>query len=148
MSRMGSHRRVLGCDPPSRVHSILSRSTFVNSINLLAMTLLDRSGLWMLGGFLMLGWVLARMTVQRRRARVRQRQEDREIQSRLDATNASALPLSDAPPETQRWQVAMFDLQRELKGELDSRIAVTQSLIRQLDQRIARIEKLQGKEVS
>lgn len=99
----------------------------------------------MLGGFLMLGWVLARMTVQRRRSRVRQKQEDREIQKRLNATNVSALPLSDAPQETQRWQVAMFDLQRELKGELDSRIAVTQSLIRQLDQRIATIEQLQEK---
>ncbi|TWT97435.1 hypothetical protein [Neorhodopirellula pilleata] len=110
------------------------------------MTLQDRSGLWMLGGFLLLGWVLARMTVQRRRNRVRQQHEDREIQRRLNATSASALPLSDAPPETQRWQVAMFDLQRELKGELDSRIAVTQSLIRQLDERIATIEQLQKKQ--
>lgn len=108
-----------------------------------AMTLLDRSGLWMLGGFLILGWVLARMTVQRRKARVRQDREHRDMQTKLDSTRKTALPLSDAPPETQRWQVAMFDLQRELKGELDSRIAVTQSLIRQLDQRIAKIENLE-----
>ena len=107
------------------------------------MTIVDRSGLWMLGGFVMLGWVLARTTVARRRKRVRHKQEDHEIRRRLDATNETALPLSDAPPETQRWQVAMFDLQRELKGELDSRVAVTQSLIQQLDQRIAKIEQLE-----
>lgn len=110
----------------------------------LSMTLMDRGGLWMVAGFLILGWVLARMTVKRRRNRVRQKQEDRDVQKRINSTSVSALPLSDAPPETQRWQVAMFDLQRELKGELDSRIAVTQSLIRQLDQRIATIERLEA----
>ncbi|SMP50571.1 hypothetical protein SAMN06265222_103128 [Neorhodopirellula lusitana] len=111
----------------------------------LSMTLMDRSGLWMLGGFAMLGWVLARMTVQRRKRRLQDDRENRETQRRLDSNHSSALPLSDAPVETQRWQVAMFDLQRELKGELDSRIAVTQGLIRQLDQRIARMDELEQK---
>ncbi|MCM2373033.1 hypothetical protein [Aporhodopirellula aestuarii] len=108
-----------------------------------AMAIVNRSGLWMLAGFLLLGWVMARMTVQRRRRRVRQNGEDREIQRRLDAKVSTALPLSDAPIEVQRWQVAMFDLQRELKGELDSRIAITQSLMRQLDQRIAVLQELE-----
>ncbi|EMI56143.1 hypothetical protein [Rhodopirellula sallentina] len=107
-----------------------------------ATALVDRNGLWMLAGFLLLGWVMARMTVQRRRRQIRQRGEEREIQRRLDKTSSTALPLSDAPVEVQRWQVAMFDLQRELKGELDSRIAVTQSLMRQLDQRIAVLQEM------
>jgi hypothetical protein len=127
------------------LHHLHDLSTSMPAMSLLSMTLFDRSGLWMLGGFLMLGWVLARTTVQRRKRRVHQSQEDREMKMRMQSTKSSALPLSDAPPETQRWQVAMFDLQRELKGELDSRIAVTQSLIRQLDQRIATIERLEEK---
>lgn len=109
---------------------------------LIAMALIDRSGMWMLAGFLLLGWVLARMTVQRRKRGVRQKNEDREMQRRFDSDRPTALPLSDAPVELQRWQVAMFDLQRELKGELDSRIAITQALMRQLDQRIAVLQEL------
>ena len=109
----------------------------------IAVTLIDRSGLWMLAGFLLLGWVMARMSLQRRKARIDQRSEEHEVRRRLSSDRPKSLPLSDAPIETQRWQVAMFDLQRELKGELDSRIAITQSLIRQLDQRIAQIESLQ-----
>ncbi|MFG0255706.1 MAG: hypothetical protein ACF787_11535 [Rhodopirellula sp. JB053] len=111
----------------------------------IAMALVERNGLWMLAGFLLLGWVMARMTVQRRRRQIRQRGEEREIQRRLDKTTSTALPLSDAPVEVQRWQVAMYDLQRELKGELDSRIAVTQSLMRQLDQRIAVLQEMNKK---
>jgi hypothetical protein len=55
----------------------------------------------------------------------------------------TAVPLCDAPPETQRWQGALFDLQRELKAELDTRIAVVQSLVGQADQRIARLESME-----
>lgn len=109
---------------------------------LLALAINNLGGMWMLAGFLLLGWVLARMTVQRRKRSIRQRGEDREMQRRLDTSRPTALPLSDAPVELQRWQVAMFDLQRELKGELDSRIAITQALVRQLDQRIAVLQEL------
>jgi hypothetical protein len=105
---------------------------------------LERSSLWMLAGFVLLGWVMARMTIRRKKNAVRQGRDDRETQRRLARTRPTSLPLSDAPEETQRWQVAMFDLQRELKGELDSRIAITQSLIRQLDQRIQTLQQLQS----
>ncbi len=111
----------------------------------LSMAIANRSGLWMLAGFLLLGWVLARMTVQRKKRAARQRGEDQEMQRRLNSTRPTALPLSDAPVELQRWQVAMFDLQRELKGELDCRIAITQNLMQQLDQRIAMLNQLQEK---
>lgn len=60
----------------------------------------------------------------------------------MAADKKTALPLSDAPIETQRWQIALFDLQRELKGELDSRIAVIQMLMRQVDEKIAKLESL------
>lgn len=115
------------------------------SVPMLSMSLIDRGGLWTLVGFVILGWVMARMTVQRRKRRVRDERDDKEMKARFDSTSSTALPLSDAPLQTRRWEVAMFDLQRELKGELDSRIAVTQSLIRQLDQRIATIKQLEEK---
>ena len=51
----------------------------------------------------------------------------------------------DAPAETQRWQVALFDLQRELKAELDTRISVVHSLMRQLDDRIERLSVLENR---
>ena len=49
------------------------------------------------------------------------------------------MPLADAPVETLRWQAAMFDLQRDLKAELDTKIAVVQSLLREVDQRLAKL---------
>lgn len=102
-----------------------------------------RGDLWMLAGFVLLGWVLARTTIRRRRRIHAAERENREMESRLQNERQTAAPLSDAPPETQRWQVAMFELQRELKGELDSRIAVVQGLTHRLEERIAAAEKLQ-----
>ena len=37
-------------------------------------------------------------------------------------------PLLDAPPEILRWQVEMHETARELKAELDTKIAVLQRL--------------------
>ncbi|MFG0264095.1 MAG: hypothetical protein ACF8AM_02960 [Rhodopirellula sp. JB055] len=106
----------------------------------------DRGTMWLVAGFLMLGWALARMTISRRKKAIQQRGESRETQRRLDSATKTALPLSDAPQETQRWQVAMFDLQRELMGDLDTRVAVVQSLIRQADQRIAMLQELERRQ--
>lgn len=38
-------------------------------------------------------------------------------------------PLRHAPVEIERWQVEMHDLARDLKGELDTKIAVLQRLV-------------------
>ncbi|KAA1261678.1 hypothetical protein LF1_42330 [Rubripirellula obstinata] len=100
--------------------------------------------LWMVAGFLILGWVLARRQMKmgkrvNREARAASR-ELKKIQTRKDPV----LPLSDAPPETQRWQVAMFDLQRELTAELDTRISIVQTLMNQADKRIERLEELEA----
>ncbi|MEO9595304.1 MAG: hypothetical protein ABJG45_27405, partial [Rhodopirellula bahusiensis] len=40
----------------------------------------DRGMLWLVAGFLLLGWVLARMTISRRRKAIQQRGESRETQ--------------------------------------------------------------------
>ncbi len=102
--------------------------------------------LWLVAGFILLGWVLARRQVKMRK-RVNQdaRAANRELNKIRNRTDP-AVPLCDAPPETQRWQAALFDLQRELKAELDTRIVVVQTLLRQADQRIAQLESMQGSE--
>ncbi|WP_235951489.1 hypothetical protein [Crateriforma spongiae] len=109
---------------------------------ILSMAELDRSSLLFLGGMVMLGWVLARRTIRSRRRSVRQQREMDHATAKIRGDHSTAVPLCDAPVETQRWQVAMFDLQRELKGDLDTRIAIVQTLLRQVDERIATLQSL------
>ena len=100
--------------------------------------------LWMVAGFLILGWVLARRQMKMgKRVNREARAANKELE-KVRQHRDPVLPLADAPPETQRWQVALFDLQRELKAELDTRIAVVQTLIRQVDQRIEHLETLES----
>jgi hypothetical protein len=100
--------------------------------------------LLMVAGFIMLGWVLARRQIRARDRAVRQARADDRDSHRGRESREPSLPLADAPAETQRWQVAMLDLQRELKADLDTRIAVVQALVRQADERIARLSSLQS----
>ena len=105
---------------------------------------MQQAQLLMVAGFVMLGWVLARRQIRfRKRANREGRAAQRAIQEIRERTEP-AVPLCDAPVETQRWQVAIFDLQRELKAELDTRIVIVQSLLRQLDQRIECLEATGG----
>ncbi len=107
---------------------------------------IEKAQLLMLAGFVMLGWVLARRQIRlRRRVNRDARAANKQLQAIRQRTEPAA-PLCDAPAETQRWQVAMFDLQRELKAELDTRIAVVHSLMRQLDARIERLSQLEQRQ--
>lgn len=104
----------------------------------------QRAQLLMVAGFVMLGWVLARRQIGLRKKVNRDaRASDRALRKIREHVDP-IMPLSDAPPETQRWQVALFDLQRELKADLDTRIVVVQTLLQQVDQRIAHLESLNG----
>ncbi|WP_201767083.1 hypothetical protein [Novipirellula maiorica] len=104
---------------------------------------MQQAQLLMLAGFVMLGWVLARRQIAlRKRVSQDSRAANRELKA-IQKRKDPVAPLSDAPVETQRWQVAMFDLQRELTAELDTRIAVVQTLLRQLDERIETLAKVQ-----
>lgn len=103
---------------------------------------MPQSQLLMVAGFVMLGWVLARRQIRgRRRAEQETRLANKAIEE-MRRHRQPSLPLGEAPVETQRWQVAMFDLQRELKGELDTRIAIVQALIREMDTRIERAGRM------
>lgn len=98
----------------------------------------------MVGGFIMLGWVLARRQIRmRKRVNKDARAANKAIKAIRDHKDP-AVPLCDAPIETQRWQTAMFDLQRELKAELDTRIVVVQTLLRQVDDRIQKLSRLEA----
>jgi hypothetical protein len=98
----------------------------------------------MVGGFVMLAWVLARRKI-RAGKKVHQdtKRANREIKLMREHKEPS-VPLSGAPVETQRWQAAMFDLQRELKAELDTRIIVVQTLLNQVDEKINQLNSLQS----
>lgn len=115
----------------------------IPSIDLLAE--MQNAQLLMVAGFIMLGWVLARRQIKMRKRVNRDTRAAKKALTAIREHREPAVPLSDAPPETQRWQVAMFDLQRELKAELDTRIVVVQTLMRQLDDRIVRLQELEKK---
>lgn len=51
------------------------------------------------------------------------------------------LALADAPPEITRWQVEMYQLSRDMKGELDTKMAVLQLLIRNANEASDRLER-------
>lgn len=98
----------------------------------------------MVGGFVMLAWVLARRKIRAgKRVNADTRRANKVIQSMREHKEPS-IPLSGAPIETQRWQAAMFDLQRELKAELDTRIIIVQTLLKQVDEKIDTLNNLQA----
>lgn len=105
---------------------------------------MPQAQLLMVAGFVMLAWVLARRQIRSRRRANQECQAANKALQRLRRGHSPAIPLNDAPEETQRWQVAMFDLQRELKAELDTRIAIVHTLLRQVDERIARLASLEA----
>jgi len=96
----------------------------------------------MVGGFVMLAWVLARRKIRAgKRVNADTRRANQAIQAMREHKEPS-IPLSGAPAETQRWQAAMFDLQRELKAELDTRIIIVQTLLKQVDEKIDTLNNL------
>ena len=46
----------------------------------------------------------------------------------------------DAPPDVTRWQVEMYETARDLKGEIDTKLAVLQILVRHANEASARLE--------
>ena len=97
-----------------------------------------QSQMMMLAGIVLLGWMLIRRQLRSRRRMHEHDLSSRELKCQLaKADKPTGIPLSSAPIETQRWQVEMMDLQRDLKAELDTKIVIVQALIRQADERIA-----------
>lgn len=107
-----------------------------------AESMMGRAQMMMFGGFVMLGWVLARRTLKnRKKSRAANRTANVEL-AKIRSSVPSVTPLVDAPKEVQRWQGAMHDLTRELSAELEGRIATVQSLIDQIDGAANGVERL------
>ena len=50
------------------------------------------------------------------------------------------LPLVDSPPEMTRWHVEMYEVARDIKGELNSKMIALQEMVRMADQASQRLE--------
>jgi hypothetical protein len=59
--------------------------------------------------------------------------------SKLD--NDRDVALADAPTEVTRWQVEMYELARETKAEIDTKLTVLQVLLRQTNEATARLDQ-------
>lgn len=103
------------------------------------------SQMMLLVGMILLAWILVRRNIKMRR---NSRAASRELKAQQAEVHkpVGGAPLADAPKEVLRWQASMFDLQRELKGELDTRILVVESLLRRVDQRIETLTALETQE--
>lgn len=102
----------------------------------------SRSQMMLLCGIALLIWVMFRSNIRSKQLR---RRDDAELtieRKKWQSRKQSGAPLADAPADVARWQAGMFDLQRELRAELDTRIAVVQSLVRLADQRIGVLQRL------
>lgn len=95
------------------------------------------SQMMLLAGMILLVWVLVRRNLKMRKAN---RKVSKDLNNLDRESKVSGAPLADTPTEVLRWQASMFDLQRELKGELDTKIVVVQSLLRQADQKLAQLQ--------
>jgi hypothetical protein len=101
-----------------------------------------RAQMMLLAGISLMIWVLFRRNIRARRNRRRQDAELRVERKKWAARATSGAPLADAPADVARWQSGMFDLHRELRADLDTKIAVVQSMVRLADQRIETLRNL------
>lgn len=103
----------------------------------------QQAQMMLLAGLVLMGWVLIRRQLRARYRQHTQSLSDRDFAKKLAQVDSPrGVPLASAPVDTQRWQAEMLDLQRELKAELDMKIAVVQALIRQADEKIETLGSL------
>lgn len=106
---------------------------------------MEKSQLLLVVGICVIVWVMLR-------ARLRRGRMSTQVNYDLEHTKSAAracesnLTLANCPPETARLQVALYDLQRELLGELDTRAAAVRVLIEQADRKIAQLREFSGEQ--
>jgi hypothetical protein len=92
----------------------------------------------------LLGIVMLIVILMRRWSRYFKRQKSAKRAARplaMREPNAEQ-PLMDAPPELLRWQVEMHETARQLKGELDTKIAILQRLTIDAQRQAERLESI------
>lgn len=85
-------------------------------------------------GILMIGLVLLRLLLRPKRV-------PKPYESPLKASGASPGHMLDAPPEVGRWEVQMHDTARNLLGELNTKVAIVEKLVRDANAAAERLEK-------
>jgi flagellar biosynthesis/type III secretory pathway M-ring protein FliF/YscJ len=95
-------------------------------------------------GLLVLGWVIFRSIVRRsqqaRKASPQQQVADVKLEVDKLETRGDRR-LRDAPPEFQRWQVEIFEIARDIYGQVDTKIALLAATIRLAEQRLAELKQ-------
>lgn len=93
---------------------------------------------------LILGWVIFR-SILRRRAMGQQPtplKQVAQMKAELDRVESrGSRALRDAPAEVLRWQAEIFELTREVHGQLDTKIALLAATIRLADQRLTELKE-------
>jgi hypothetical protein len=93
----------------------------------------------------LLGVVLASSILLLRSLRRTRRSSSASLpQTPSAARGASAASSLQALPELQRWEVQMHETARELTARIDNKLRLLEQLIRDADERIARLETLEG----
>ena len=67
--------------------------------------------------------------------------DPREVRRSLVETSRD-MALSDAPPEVLRWHVELHETARDLKAEIDTKLAALQALTRLAQEEADRLERL------
>ncbi|MBL8890737.1 MAG: hypothetical protein JNL67_12230 [Planctomycetaceae bacterium] len=92
---------------------------------------------------LILGWVIFR-SILRRRLQGQQPtplKQVADVKAELDRIESrGSRALRDAPAEVLRWQAEIFELTRDIHGQLDTKIALLAATIRLADQRLAELK--------
>ena len=85
-------------------------------------------------GILMIGLVLLRLLLRPKRG-------PKAYESPLKNSAGAPAHMLDAPPEIARWEVQMHDTARDLMGELNTKIAIVEQLVRDANVAAERLEK-------
>jgi DNA-binding NarL/FixJ family response regulator len=93
----------------------------------------------MLAGVALAAYLVLRQTFRPPQQFSREENEPTKI-NRLTRQRVGENADTDSPPELLRWQVEMHETARELKGELDSKLAALQALVLMARQESQRLE--------
>lgn len=125
---------------PDTPHILATAETL--GTGLLAKGFLDKTNLTsvilFMAAAMIIFWVLFRARHARRRGR-RLSQPTQQQAARSTATAAAT------PPELDRWNVEMHETARELSAQLDTKMVVLQTLIRNAQQEQAKLQELLDK---
>ncbi len=88
----------------------------------------------MIGGLLLIAWVVIRLLLRPRRAL-------KQYESPLRTSGGTPAHMLDAPADVGRWEVQMHETARNLMGDLNTKIVIVEQLVRDANAAAERLEK-------